>query len=128
LTRVVNEGHRYLVPRLDGHLLVGSSEEEVGYQCETTESVIGGLREWAEELLPNLKEASVEQTWAGLRPATVDAFPYIGRVPGRRRTWIAAGHFRSGLHFSCATAVVIADLIEGQDPPFDIDPFRPGRG
>ncbi len=128
LTRVVNEGHRYLVPRLDGHLLVGSSEEEVGYQCETTESVIGSLRAWAEDLLPLLQDASIEQTWAGLRPATVDEFPYIGRVPGQRRTWIAAGHFRSGLHLSCATAVVIADLIAGQDPPLAIDAFRPGRG
>lgn len=128
LTRVVSEGHRYLVPRLDGRLLVGSCEEEVGYRCETTQSVIESLRRWAEQLLPDLATAEVEKTWAGLRPGTVDEFPYIGRLPGRKRTLIAAGHFRSGIHLSCGTAVAIADLIEGRDPPIDLDPFRPGRG
>lgn len=128
LTRIINEGHRYLVPRLDGRLLVGSCEEEVGYHCETTPSVLASLRRWAEAFLPDLASADVEKTWAGLRPGTVDEFPYIGRVPGRKRTFIAAGHFRSGIHLSCGTAVVVADLIEGRDPPIDLAPFRPGRG
>ena len=81
LRHVVNEGHRYLVARDDGRLLAGSCEEEVGFDVATTASMIEQLRNWAESILPELKSATIERTWAGLRPGTFDGFPYIGPCP-----------------------------------------------
>ena len=128
LRSVINEGPRYLVPRDDGRVLAGSSEEEVGYRIETTEEILSQLQTWASGLVPALQPEKIERTWAGLRPGSYDGLPYIGQVPGTENLFLAAGHFRSGLHLSCATAVVVADLIEGKPPRIDIEPFRIGRG
>ncbi len=128
LNQVVNEGHRYLVARDDGRLLAGSCEEEVGFEVATTDSMIAQLRKWAESILPQLQNAKIEKTWAGLRPGTFDGMPYIGQVPNFKLLFVASGHYRAGLHLSCATAEVVADLIQGNQPAIDLSPFRVGRG
>ena len=128
LTHIVNVGPRYLVPRDDGRLLVGSTEEEVGFDKCTTEEAIGELVTLAQQVVPALRDANVEQTWAGLRPGTFDSLPYLGRVPGFENIFVAAGHFRSGLLLSTGTAVVMSRLIRGEDPQLDLTPFRVARG
>lgn len=128
LRHVINEGHRYLVARNDGRLLAGSCEEEVGFDIATTDAMIRQLRDWAESILPQLQHATIERTWAGLRPGTFDGMPYIGQVPNFKQLFVASGHYRAGLHLSCATAAVIADLMQGHQPAIDLSPFRIGRG
>jgi glycine oxidase len=126
--RVLNEGPRYLVPRDDGYVLAGSTEEEAGFDKSTTSEAIAELSQFAINLVPTLHDATIEQTWAGLRPASYDGFPYIGRMPGLENAFVAAGHFRSGLHLSPGTAVVLADLMCGAMPSIDLSPFRVSRG
>jgi len=126
--RVLNEGPRYLVPRNDGRVLVGSTEEEVGFDKRTTEEAIGELVALARSLVPALQAAAIEKTWAGLRPASFDGFPYIGRLPALDNAFAAAGHFRSGLHMSPGTATVLTQLMQGETPEIDLTPFRVGRG
>ncbi len=128
IRHIINEGHRYLVPREDGRLLAGSCEEEAGFQITTTEPKIQELRQWAETILPQLGSAQIEKTWAGLRPGSFDSLPYLGAVPGKPKLFVAAGHYRSGIHLSCATAKVMADLICEQPPLLDLTAFRVGRG
>jgi len=126
--RVINEGHRYLVPRLDGHVLVGSNEEEVGYRIETTPEVLDELRCWAISVCPAFETQRPVEAWAGLRPGTVDGLPYLGPIQGLQNAFIAAGHFRAGLHLSWGTAQVMSELMLGQNPAVDIRTFRLGRG
>lgn len=128
LNHVFNEGHRYLVAREDGRLLAGSCEEEAGYEITTTPAMIAQLRDWAESILPQLRDCVVERTWAGLRPGSFDSMPYMGRVAGFDQLYVSAGHFRAGLHLSCGSAIVLADLMENKEPTIDITPFRIGRG
>lgn len=127
LSRVVNVGTRYLVPRDDGRLLVGSTEEDVGFVKESTSSGVRGLLDFAEGLLPCAKGMQVEQCWAGLRPATPDGLPLLGRLPGFDNAFLAAGHFRAGLHLSCATARVMTQLLLGETPEVELQPFAPER-
>lgn len=127
LTAVINEGNRYLVPRLDGRIYVGSSEEEVGFEPGTTAEVIEGLSRWGEGLLPALCEIPREMVFSGFRPGSFDGFPYIGRWEGLENLYVASGHFRSGLHFSVGTAIVLAELILGDVPSIPLDAFRVGR-
>jgi glycine oxidase len=127
IRRVINEGSRYLVPREDGRVLAGSTEEEVGFDKRTTDEAIADLVGFARGLVPALRDAPVEQTWAGLRPGSFDGLPYLGRLPGLTNTFIAAGHFRSGLFLSTATAVVMSELMRGEEPQVDLSPFRVGR-
>lgn len=128
LRHILNEGPRYIVPRDDGHVLVGSTEEEAGFDKQTTDHEIAGLVAFARELVPALESAVIERTWAGLRPGVYDGLPYLGAVPGLDNGFVAAGHFRSGLYLSPGTAVVLADLIAGKPPSIDLRPFRVSRG
>jgi glycine oxidase len=125
---VLNEGSRYLVPRDDGRVLVGSTEEEAGFDKRTTPEALDELRHFACALIPSLQSAEIERSWAGLRPGTFDGFPYIGTIPGLRNGFVAAGHFRSGLQLSAGTARVMGQLIRGLRPDIDLSPFRVGRG
>ncbi|HEX5102315.1 MAG TPA: glycine oxidase ThiO [Pirellulaceae bacterium] len=127
ITRIVNLGSRYLVPRDDGYVLAGSTEEEVGFDKRTTEEAIADLTQFARDLAPALREATIERTWAGLRPGSFDGLPYLGPLPGLKNAFIAAGHFRTGLFLSPATAYVMSQLIRGEQPQLDLAPFRVGR-
>jgi glycine oxidase len=128
LRRIVNEGHRYLLPREDHRILVGSNEEEAGFEVATTPAVLAELADWAITLVPELRAAEVERSWAGLRPHSFDGLPYIGPLPTHRNAFLAAGHYRAGIALSCGTASVLADLITTGTAPIDLFPLRPGRG
>jgi glycine oxidase len=127
LRHIVNVGQRYLVPRLDGRVLVGSTEEDAGFEKRNTEEGVAGLLDFARTLIPAWKSAVVERTWAGLRPATVDGVPYLGGVPELDNLFVAAGHFRSGIYLSPATATVMSAIVRGLPAPFDLSAFRIDR-
>jgi glycine oxidase len=127
LTRVINDGHRYLVPRADGRVLVGSTEEDAGFDKRNTAEAIANLLAFAVELFPALRHHTVERNWAGLRPGNGDGFPYLGRLPNLENAFVAAGHYRHGLHLSPGTAVVMAQLLLGQELSLDLTPFRIDR-
>lgn len=127
LRHIVNEGHRYLVPREDGRVLVGSCEEESGFVKATTQEMLEPLREWAESVLPSIAELKPEKVWSALRPGTFDGFPLIGTVPCVSNLTIAAGHYRSGIHLAPATAVAVADQLQQIDNDIDLSAFNVGR-
>lgn len=127
LGRILNDGPRYIVPRDDGRILVGSTEEQVGFDKRTTEAGIADLLAFAQDLLPALRDTPLENSWAGLRPGVYDGMPYLGCLPGLSNAFVAAGHFRSGLYLSPGTALVMAELIDKGNSPFSLEPFRPSR-
>lgn len=120
-------GSRYLVPRLDGRVLIGSTEEDVGFAKQTTAEAVTELLELACRLVPELGQAAVERCWAGLRPGSIDGLPYIGAVPGFENLFVAAGHFRAGIQLSPATGMVMKQLLLGEPVTAPIDDFRPDR-
>lgn len=127
VAHVVNEGLRYVVPRDDGCLLAGATVEEVGFDQATTPDALQQLCAFASNLLPQLKEHSVQHAWAGLRPWTPDGLPYLGPLPGLENACVAVGHFRSGIHLAPATAELLADVLLAAKPASKLHPFRIGR-
>ena len=128
LRRIVNIDKQYLVPREDGRILAGSTEEpEAGFEKRTTEAGINGLIRFATELVPALASAPIEKTWAGLRPGSMDGLPYLGRLPGFENAYVAAGHFRAGIQLSPATARVMCELLTDRIPSIPLDDFRVNR-
>lgn len=123
---VINEGPNYLVPRDDGRVVVGSTVEEVGFETGNTPAAVVGLRTFANEILPAWS-CEVTDQWSGLRPGTGDGFPYLGFVPGLKNLFVAAGHFRSGIAVSPATAELVRQLMLAQEPVVDVWPFRLDR-
>lgn len=110
---IVCEGKRYLVPRDDGLVLVGATEENVGFQKQVTSEALSELRAFATGLFPRLAQCPVRYSWAGLRPASPLGHPILGRVGNLVNVWLAAGHFRQGIQQSSATAELLADWITG---------------
>jgi glycine oxidase len=127
IRRVVEHGKNYLVPRDDGRVLVGATEENVGFETMPNSQVTRVLLDLAIRLCPVLSEAEVEATWAGLRPGSRDSKPYIGQAPGYENVIVASGHKRAGLQLAPATAELVADLVLGRVPRLDIGPFRLDR-
>ena len=127
LRRIVEHGKNYLVPRDDGRILVGATEEEAGFDTRTTSEAFRDLLAEAYRLCPILEGAEVERSWAGLRPGSVDSKPYLGFAPGMSNVIVATGHKRAGLQLAPASAEVIADLVLGRPPRVDLTPFRLDR-
>jgi glycine oxidase len=121
--RVLMQGSRYLVPRADGRVLVGSTEEDVGFDKRTTARAIHDLLELACELVPGLADAPLERCWAGLRPGSPDGLPYLGRVPGWENVYVAAGHFRAGIQLSPGTGLVMKQLLLGEKVSMPVEAF-----
>lgn len=127
LRRIVEHGKNYLVPRDDGRVLIGATEENAGFDVRPTPVGVRDLIDEALRLCPSLADAEVESSWAGLRPGTLDTRPYLGPLPGFANAVVATGHKRAGLQLAPATAEVIADVVLGRPPRVDLTPFRPVR-
>lgn len=123
---VLTDG-RYLIPRRDGHLLAGSTLEHVGFDKRPTAAAAQSLSDSALKLLPRLENEKPVKQWAGLRPASGDGIPYIGRVPGWDNLFVNAGQFRNGLVLAPASARLLADIVLSRQPILDPAPFAPGR-
>lgn len=129
LNQIIIDRHRYLVPRKDGRVLVGSTEEpQAGFDKAITKAGIANLLRYAYLRCPALKKKPIEQAWAGLRPGSRDGWPYLGPVPGRDNLFIATGHYRAGLQLSIATGEGMAAMLLGKPMAMSFDPFRLGRG
>ncbi|MBI4497630.1 MAG: glycine oxidase ThiO [Chloroflexi bacterium] len=128
LRRVVyGSGVGYLVPRRDGSVVVGATQEEVGFDMRVTAQGLAALLRGATQLVPALAGAEVRQTGAGLRPGTPDGLPILGPVPGWEGISIASGHFRNGILLSPITGHLMAELITTGKTSLPLDPFSPGR-
>jgi glycine oxidase len=124
---VLLHGKRYLVPRPDGRVLAGSTEEDAGFDANPTAGAVAELLAFATALVPLLASARLERCWAGLRPGSPDGLPFLGGVPGWDNLYVAAGHFRSGLQLSPGTALLMKELLLGQTPTLPLEPFRLDR-
>jgi glycine oxidase len=123
---VIRTPEVYLVPRSDGRILIGSTAEEAGYDKRTDADTIHRLHQAAIRLAPALGQARILEAWAGLRPGTPDDLPILGATatPGY---FAATGHFRDGILLTPVTAHVMAQVITGAQPDYDISRFSPLR-
>jgi len=124
---IIKHDAAYMVPRVDGHILVGASMERVGFRSGITDEVIGQLLEAAYRITPGLKDAQMVQQWMGFRPGSPDGMPYLGPVQGRPGLWIASGHFRNGVALAPGTAELMSRWIMGEAPQSDLSDFRVNR-
>jgi len=127
LTHVVWAPGAYLVPRLDGRLLVGATVEEKGYDTSLTAGGILTLLEAAWRVVPAVEELPIDEMWVGHRPGSRDDAPILGTglIDG---LIYATGHHRNGILLTPITADAVAELVfEGAaDPairPFSIERF-----
>lgn len=114
----------YVVPRADGEIVVGATQEERSDWTVTAGGVHELLRA-AIELVPDLAECALAETLVGHRPGTPDNAPLLGWV--RDGVLVAAGHHRNGVLLAPVTADLIAGLALGEKPDPLLEAFAPGR-
>ena len=114
LKHVVYSSSGYLVPRVDGRILAGSTTEHVGFDTTTTSEAAERLKQIAIEIAPGLAEYEPDDHWSGLRPFAADGLPVIGDLPGIDGVFVATGHYRNGILLAPLTARIAADrLVNG---------------
>jgi len=123
LNTIVYRNGLYLIPRRDGHVLVGSTLEDVGFDKSTDMSTRARLHAEAAELLPELASLQPIQHWAGLRPGSPDNIPIIGRHPDFENVFVNTGHYRYGVTMAPASAELLVDLMEDKAPALDPTPY-----
>ena len=117
----------YLVPRPNGEVIAGATEEKAGYDADTTTEGHQSLHRSALALVPALASLGAGKTRVGLRPMSADGLPLLGRVPGFENAHLAGGHGRNGILLTPITAALMADAILNNAPiPTAFDPARFG--
>ena len=116
----------YLVPRIDGRLVVGATTEELGFDTELTVGGIYELLHGACEAVPGLYKLPLIETWTGLRPGSSDNAPILGETPVKNLIY-ATGHYRNGILLTPITAYEIAKLILTGETSETIAPFQLDR-
>jgi glycine oxidase len=127
VSHVLQSGPRYIVPRDDGRILIGSTEEHTGFVKANTASAVSELLAFGAILVPALAQARFERAWSGLRPGSGDGLPYLGRVAGFDNLFVAAGHFRNGLQMSPGTARLARQMLLDQETDIALEPFQSDR-
>lgn len=114
----------YMIPRNDGHVLVGSTLEDVGFDKSTTIEARDKLLCAAREVLPAWRERKPVMHWAGFRPGSPDNIPTIGRHPRLTNLYANCGHFRYGVTMSFSSAELLLNEVSGNPQPYSIDEYR----
>ncbi len=116
----------YLVPRLDGELVLGATSEERGFDTEVRAGAVHELLRDAHEVIPGISEACLAECRVGLRPGSPDNAPILGLTDVEGLV-LATGHHRNGVLLTPITADTIGSLLaEGRTDPV-IAPFGLAR-
>ncbi len=126
LRHVVWTPQVYMVPRIDGRLLVGATVEERGFDNQLTAGGVLSLLEGAWRALPGVEELPIQEAWVGHRPGSRDDAPLLGEsgLPG---LVLATGHHRNGVLLTPATAGLLAALIVDGQADERLAPFALAR-
>jgi len=109
-TLVCDHQGRYLVPRVNRTVLVGSTMEDVGFDDNVTEEGRDLLASAAASLIPALGDTRIIESWAGLRPLSADSGPVLGPDPDMEGLFYATGCGRNGITFAPLTGRAVAEL------------------
>lgn len=123
VSHVIYSSRAYLVPRLEGEMVLGTTEERVGFNTRPTATGIAKVLSGAVALCPPLADAPFRRAWAGLRPAPPDLLPYLGWDPRVEGLAHATGHHRNGILLAPITARVMKELLLGEPTSVDLSPF-----
>jgi glycine oxidase len=123
---VVRGSQVYLVPRVNGELVVGATSEELGWDTTVTAGGVYELLRDAHELVPGITELPLTETRAGLRPASPDNAPLLGPA-GLDDLLLATGHYRNGVLLTPVTGDALAHALVTGELPEEARPFTPRR-
>jgi glycine oxidase len=123
----VGWGHSYATTKTDGLLWAGTTEEDAGFDEESTAAARDEIGAALVRMLPAMADAQVAQQTACLRPVASDGLLVLGGVPGFDGAYVATGGARKGILYGPAMGHALADLVVGRNTRIALDAFAPGR-
>lgn len=117
----------YLIPRLDGHVVCGSSMDHLGFDQRPSVQTQQNIYKACVEMIPELANFPIVKQWAGLRPSSPTGIPYIGQMPEIENLWANFGHYRNGLCMGPASAQLLRQLMLKQQTLVDATAYSPQR-
>jgi glycine oxidase len=108
---VIYSPRGYIVPRLDGRLLAGSTTERAGYDKRVTAHGLQTIIAQALEIAPAIGELPLIDAWAGLRPRGEDDLPILGKSAEVEGLFYATAHYRNGILLAPITGELIAAQV-----------------
>jgi glycine oxidase len=126
LSKIVRAPDVYLLPKSDGRLIVGASNEEMGFDIDPTAGEIYRLLERGWETIPSIYDLTIESIEVGLRPGSRDHEPIIGDTD-IEGLYYATGHYRNGILLTPVTAYELTDWIVTGKRSEILSPFQLSR-
>jgi glycine oxidase len=130
--RVVRSAGAYLCPKADGRIVIGATEAPHDWTVTADAARVAALKVRAVMVCPGLAGLAQLSAWAGLRPATRDGSPIVGRAPeGPQGLFHALGSYRNGVLLAPAIArLVAAAVLDGApvNPSFSAARFGAALG
>ncbi|MDA1313904.1 MAG: FAD-dependent oxidoreductase [Acidobacteria bacterium] len=127
LTHTITARQFYFTQLASGYIVGGGSLDDVGFRRGVDPNTTARIRAEMTELIPATSELATFCAWSGFRPYCDGMKPVIGKVPGRERMFVAAGHYRKGIMQSPVTGKIVADLVTKGSTELPADAFRPDR-
>lgn len=124
---VIYSPRGYIVPRLDGRLLAGSTTERAGFNKRVTAGGLSAITTHALEIAPAIESLPLVDSWAGLRPVASDEWPVMGACADVQGLFYATGHYRNGILLAPVTGELIAEQITTKMMPPMLRAFSPDR-
>lgn len=131
VNHIIYSCRAYVVPRLGGVVIAGSTSDKFGFEKRVTAGGVASIIERAQEILPGFGDLAIRETWAGLRPRAGDGLPVLGPVLGEDDSVAglvyATGHYRNGILLTPITAKIISELVLKGESSVQLSPFSPQR-
>jgi D-amino-acid dehydrogenase len=117
-----DEAHKLVLSRLGDRLRIAGTAELNGYDTSINQRRCEAILKRVEELFPGAGDASKATYWAGLRPATPNNLPRIGRTK-YANLFLNTGHGTLGWTHACGSGRILADLVDGREPEKGVRPL-----
>lgn len=123
---VIVSDHKFIVTPMSTGIRISGTAEFGGLEAKPNYARSQVLVRHAEKMMPGINTTNISE-WSGLRPTLPDSLPIIGPSPLLPNLFFAFGHQHIGLTSGPKTGRLIANLISGQTPEIDLNPFRADR-
>lgn len=127
VNHIIYSCRAYVVPRLGGVLIAGSTSDKFGFEKRVTAGGMASIIERAKEILPGVGELTIAETWSGLRPRASDGLPVIGVDDSVAGLVYATGHYRNGILLTPVTAKAVSEIILMGESSIALSAFSPVR-
>ena len=119
--------HKVGVSPFENGFRLGSMMEFAGFDTTLPAARIQQLRDSARPYLVASVDGEARITWYGWRPMTWDSLPVIGKTPRFDNAYLATGHNMLGLSLAPATGRLLTEILTGDTPHINAQPYSPMR-